>query len=67
MEAIVYLNRYEGVSANTIARLAASGRLAGLDRLPDRAFLRLVPEAEDSFVLLDPGRAGIIQLTSSTP
>jgi hypothetical protein len=62
MEAIVYLNRYEGVSADTIARLAASGRLAGLDRLPDRSFRRLVPEAEDSFVLLDPGHARIVQV-----
>lgn len=53
-EAIVYLNRYEGVSAETIERLSAAGRLSGLDRLPDRAFRLLVPEAEDSWLILDP-------------
>ena len=61
VDAIVYLNRYEGVSAGTIERLAATGRLAGLDRLPDRAFRRLVPEAQDSWVLLDPTRARLLR------
>lgn len=61
-EAIVYLNRYEGITAETIERLAAAGRLSGLDRLPDRAFRRLVPEAADSWIILDPFRVRPLRL-----
>jgi hypothetical protein len=61
-DAIVYLNRYEGVSAATIERLALSGRLAGLDALPDPAFRRLVPEAEDSYILLHPERVRVLRI-----
>ena len=63
-DAIVYLNRYEGICAKTIERLALSGRLSGLDRLPDTAFRRLVPESEDSWVLLHPERARILSISS---
>jgi hypothetical protein len=62
LDAIVYLNRYEGVSSATIERLALHGRLAGLDSLPDQAFRRLVPEAEDSYILLHPERARILRI-----
>lgn len=61
-DAIVYLNRYEGVRVGTIERLALSGRLSGLDRLPDAAFRKLVPEAEDSWVLLRPEQAKILRI-----
>lgn len=65
LDAIVYLNRYEGVSTQTIQRLAAAGRLSGLDRISDREFRRLVPEAADSWIILDPARARIIKVTQA--
>jgi hypothetical protein len=65
LDAIVYLNRYEGVSKQTIQRLAAAGRLSGLDRISDRDFRRLVPEAADSWIILDPARARIIRVTQA--
>lgn len=51
-EAISYLNRYEGIPMERIKALAASDRLSNLDALTDRAFRKLVPEAEDSLILL---------------
>lgn len=62
-DAIIYLNRYEGLSASTIERLALTGRLAGIDNLPDAAFRLLVPEAEDSYILLHPERASLVRIT----
>lgn len=67
MDAIVYLNRYEGVSAATIERLALTGRLSGIDALPDVDFRRLVPEAEDSYILLHPDRARILRVVPKPP
>jgi hypothetical protein len=62
VEAILYLNRYEGIGADTIEKLALSGELSGLDRLTDRAFRALVPEGRDSLVLLDPSKARILSV-----
>jgi hypothetical protein len=53
-DGIVYLNRYEGMTTERVAALAESGMLARLDGLDDRAFLRLVPEAEDSYIVFRP-------------
>ena len=61
-DAIVYLNRYEGVSSATIERLALTGRLTGLDALSDAEFRRLVPEAADSLLLLRPERARVLRV-----
>ena len=44
-DAIVYLNRWEGVPMNRAA--------ADLDALSDKAFRSAVPEAEDSLIILD--------------
>jgi hypothetical protein len=55
-DAIVYLNRYEGLGADRIDDLARRGLLPGLDSLDDAAFRRLVPEAGDSWIVWDPGR-----------
>lgn len=62
-DAIVYLNRYEGVTSEIIQRLAGLGRLSDLDRITDREFRRLVPEAEDSLVLLNPERARVLEVS----
>lgn len=66
-DAIIYLNRYEGLDATVISRLNGEGRLDGLDRLTDRAFQRLVPEARDSLIILDPSRARIIKVLEGGP
>ena len=54
MDAIVYLNRYEGLSLERILELQGAGKLSGLDGLPDAAFRKLVPEARDSVCVLRP-------------
>lgn len=66
-DAILYLNRFEGLGVEVIGRLAAAGRLSGLDEMPDAAFRRLVPEAEDSLILLDPGLARLIRFMPNRP
>ncbi|CUJ69257.1 Uncharacterised protein [Achromobacter sp. 2789STDY5608633] len=50
-DGIVYLNRYEGMTTAIIDRLSKSGHLNGLDDLSDAAFKRLVPEAQDSYIV----------------
>lgn len=50
-----YLNRYEGIPAERIEALAASGDLSKLDHLTDANFQKLVPEADFSIVVTDPG------------
>lgn len=54
----VYLNRYEGITLESFetARRAAAGirPWRRLDALPDRHFRRLIPQAADSLIVLDP-------------
>lgn len=49
---VVYLNRYEGIPPEAFERAAEKGVV--LDDLPDSRFSKLVPEAEDSWIVLDP-------------
>jgi len=51
MDGIVYLNRYEGITTEVIARLSASGELQRLDAMTDAQFRKAVPEAVDSFIV----------------
>lgn len=67
VSAIVYLNRYEGLTADVIERLAAGGDLAKLDSLSDAEFRKLVPEAEDSYIIFDPRRIRILQVLDHRP
>lgn len=60
--AIVYLNRYEGLSAETIEELHREGRLSGLDDLSDAEFRKLVPSAQESYILWDEGRIKILSV-----
>lgn len=53
-DAIVYLNRHEGIPTERIEALFASGDLDRLDQLSDAQFRKLVPEARDSYILLAP-------------
>lgn len=50
-EAIVYLNRYEGVPLERIEEASRDG--VDLDRLTDREFRKRVPEARDSWIIFD--------------
>lgn len=52
-DGIVYLNRYEGMSTERIEHLSDIGKLDTLDLLSDVAFKKLVPEAEDSYIVFD--------------
>ena len=58
---LVYLNRHEGITAETVERLDAAAH-ARLDRISDREFGRLVPEAEDSWIALDPDLLEIVRV-----
>lgn len=52
-DAIVYLNRYEGIPSARLDALRAAGLAsAQLDRLSDAEFKKKVPEAEDSYIIL---------------
>lgn len=49
-DAIVYLNRYEGLSLDRVLEADRDG--VDLDRLSDTAFRKRVPEAQDSYIAL---------------
>lgn len=53
-DALVYLNRYEGVTATRIQALQASGALSKLDAMSDAEFVQHVPEARISVVVWSP-------------
>lgn len=50
-DSIVYLNRYEGLTTERIEHLSDMGKLDTLDSLSDSQFKKLVPEAEDSYIV----------------
>lgn len=54
IDALVYLNRWEGMSTERVMDLAHKGYLDRLDRVSDAKFRELVPEAEDSLLVLHP-------------
>ena len=64
-DCIIYLNRYEGLSADIIQRLSASGDLDRLDTMTDAEIRKLVPEATDSYLLFDPVTFNILSATMS--
>lgn len=59
-DAVVYLNRWEGMSAEHVERAIKEGVSDRLDRMSDRDFLKWFPEAQDSWAILDPSRARLI-------
>jgi len=58
-DAIVYLNRYEGISLESINRAQAAG--VDLDALSDREFRQHCPEARDSLIVFSPQQIEIIR------
>lgn len=61
-DAMIYLNRYEGMPIERLQRLLADGHGDRLDSMPDRAFRKLVPEAEDSLLVVDPAAIRLIRI-----
>lgn len=47
-DGIIYLNRYEGITLETILRAESKG--VDLDKLTDDEFRKFVPEAQDSYI-----------------
>lgn len=58
MDAICYLNRYEGLMPDVVERINARD----LDRLPDYLFQRAVPEAEPSLIMLHPEDVRVVEI-----
>jgi hypothetical protein len=57
-DAIVYLNRYEGIPLSQVQRAADEG--VDLDRLSDQQFRRRIPEAHDSWIVLNPHAVTVV-------
>lgn len=53
-DTVEYLNRYEGIPRERFDSLRESGSLSRLDSLTDAQFRRAVPEAADSYLVMDP-------------
>ncbi|SOC26490.1 hypothetical protein SAMN05428964_105124 [Thalassospira xiamenensis] len=66
-DCIRYLNRYEGVTTERINELSANGTLSKLDSLSDKDFLRVVPEADYSYAVFDPGLIHVLSVESLSP
>ena len=64
-EGIVYLNRYEGIPTERVVMLHDKCRAEELDTMPDSKFAKLVPEAEDSYIIFDPKQIIILNRFSS--
>lgn len=59
-DCVTYLNRYEGITNERLSILAENGMIDRLDNMTDAKFRKYVPEAEDSYAILDPARAQLI-------
>lgn len=64
-DAIVYLNRYEGIPSERFAALALAKGSEWLDGLSDAEFRRHVPEAQDSYILLRAEAIRIVRINDS--
>jgi hypothetical protein len=62
---LTYLNRWEDISAKRAQELAEIDT-DQLIAMSDKSFRKLVPEAHDSWIILDPGIIESISLTSRT-
>lgn len=55
---LTYLNRYEGIPTDRVIKTL--GRDLDCARMTDAAFRKLVPEAQDSWIVLDPALIEIL-------
>mgnify|MGYP006932321280 CR=1 FL=1 len=58
LDAICYVNRYEGLSPEVVDRINSRN----LDSLPDSKFLKAVPEADISWIILHPQDARVVEI-----
>jgi len=59
-DAIVYLNRYEGMTTANVVKAHEAG--IDLDRLSDKEFKKWFPEAEDSYIVFSEKQVALLQL-----
>lgn len=59
---LTYLNRYEGIPTDRV--IETLGHDLDCARMTDAAFRKLVPEAQDSWIVLDPS---LIEILGSVP
>lgn len=64
-DAIVYLNRYEGIPLQRVLDAHRDG--IDLDRLSDRAFRQRIPEAQDSWIVFDAEKVRILPAQTDAP
>lgn len=62
-DGIVYLNRFEGIPLDEFRQ--AQARVRDIDALSDSRFMRLLPSACDSWIILDPHRLRLLGCRSS--
>lgn len=62
-EALVYLNRHEGFPVAALERLTPK-ELSQMDNMPEAKLRRLLPELEDSWVILDPRLVDMVEVLS---
>lgn len=59
-DGIVYLNRYEGISRDTVMR--AYGERKDLDLVTDAEFLKYAPEVRDSYIVFYPQQIRVVSV-----
>lgn len=65
LEAIVYLNRYDGFTPEDSARRRALEERAGAGGLPDAVIRQAFPQAEDSMIALMPHAVRVVEILST--
>ncbi|MEP3665815.1 MAG: hypothetical protein ABJN42_03665 [Roseibium sp.] len=61
-DAVRYLNRYEGMPIDRLNALLSAGHGDSLDTISDRAFRKLVPESEDSILVVNPSAIRLLRI-----
>lgn len=61
-DGVLYLNRFEGLRTERLEELLARGLGNRLDAMTDREFRRLVPEAEDSVLVVNPEAVRLVRV-----
>jgi hypothetical protein len=61
-DGIVYLNRFEGIGVDSLAKALELG--VDLDRLSDSDFKKLIPEATYSWIVFDPHQIKVLDKTT---
>lgn len=57
---LVYLNRFEGIHAATLCRVLEEHPKLDFEKISDKSFRKLFPEASESYISLDPHDCQIV-------